>query len=357
MFIVNGKILSEKEQPELFKWYREKCNLIQDTKKMHYMFNSQMKPTFEEDDHGRKRKIKRLKSVPSTSTIYNDKFMESQTWQYVPSANSIRNDNGMLSVVNPRPFVIGNSMNYHKVDDIDIIFFLLYISEALKHKHIFEYDKDRDNKQRAEKSEIAAEAQYLIFHRLSPASPENTGSEDALRQIAMSFGIVGVKDMDLPEIRNKLWDEVMKNDRLNKKDFGFDGLIKAVNKVKDSAKRAIVQTAIELGFLYYSEYKWYLDIKGSKTTSLCNVPVHDQKNKNEYVIEYILKNIEFLDLVRAAVQKPDENKVNEVSDNTEREELIEQAAGFGWDRNVLYKKKNKELIEIVKNELQPASEE
>lgn len=358
MFIVNGKILSQKEQPKLFKWYQEKCDIIQDVKKKQYIFTAQMTPTYETDDHGRKRKLHRFKSVPSISTIHNEEFKESQTWQYVPSANSIRNDNGMLSVVNPRPFVIGTTYSLNKVNDVDIIFFLLYISEALKNKHVFELDKDKLNKEKAKKSEIAAEAQYILYHSLSPISPESTGAENAIRQIAMSFGVSGVKDKDLSEVRNDLWDIVIKNDKLGaKKDFGLEGLIKSADKIKNSSKRAYILTAIEHGMIYYEDFKWYLRIKGSTTRELCHVAAHNEKEKNEYLIDYVLSNHEFYDLISAAVRNPNASMVNEISDEVQRGELIEMAANMGWDKIELRKKKNVELKEIIRHELQPDTEE
>ena len=358
MFVVNGKMLSLKEQPELFKWYEKLANKIKDYENEHFVFSSTKIATYEEDDHGRKRKIKKFKSIPASSTIYNKEFNESQTWNYVTSANSVRNENGMLTIVNQKPFAIGPRYLLHKENDVEIIFFLLHISEAVKNKHIFEIDKRKESKEKAAKSRIAAEAQYLLYHESSPVSPEVTGSEEAIRQIAMSFGILGVVDKHLDEVRNDLWDKVLGKEKTRDKGaFGFDGLIKAVNKIKDSAKRAVILTAVEHGFLYYENFQWFIQIKGSATRELCNVPANDEKQKNEYLIDYVLGNPEYFDLIKAAVSKPEKMKVKEDTGKLEREELIEEAARLGWDKQSLYKKKSVELQEIVKNTIQPAEKE
>lgn len=357
MFVVNGKMLSKKEQPELFAWYQEKLDEIRKLPGDYVVFTSSRIASYEVDDHGRKRKIKRYKAVPPSSTILNEKFSESQTWNYVASANSVRNENGMLSIINQYPFAIGSRYNLHKKNDIEIIFFLLYISEAVKNKHIFLVDKHKDNIEKAEKSKVAAEAQYLLYHETSPIAPETVGSEDPLRQIAMSFGVLGVADKHLSEVRNNLWDKIMeKENGRDKGVFGFEGFIKAVSKVKDSAKRAVILTAVEMGFLYYEDLKWHLQIKGVETRELCNVPPNDEGEKKEHLIAYVLKNPEYFDLIKSAVNEPEKSKIREDTEKMGREQLIGEAARLGWERKDLYKKKTKELEEIVTNVIQPLEE-
>ena len=358
MFVVNGKMLSKKEQPELFAWYQKKLDEIRKYPSDYYIFSSSKTSQYEVDDHGRKRKIKRYKAIPPSSTIFNDEFSESQTWNYVVSANSVRNENGMLSIVNQHPFAIGARYNLHKENDIEIVFFLVYISEAVKNKHIFIIDKHRDNIEQAERSKIAAEAQFLLYHDTSPISPESVGSEDAIRQIAMSFGVLGVIDKHLAEVRNSLWDRIMDKEKTRDKGlFGFEGFLNAVSKIKDSAKRAVILTAVELGFLYYEDLKWHLQIKGVETRELCNVPPNDEGEKKEYLIDYVLKNIEYFNLISTAVREPEKSKIRDDTDKLEREQLIDEAARLGWERTVLYKKKTKELEEIVANVIQPKEPE
>lgn len=357
MFVVNGKILSKKENPELFKWYQEKIDIIKDDERQYFVFSSTKVAQYEMDDSGRKRKIKKYKSIPSTSTFINEKFKESQTWTFVPSANSIRNENGMISVINQKPFMIGPQYILNKDDDADIIFFLLYVSQSLKNKHIYEVDRRRESKEKAKKATVAAEAQFLLYHETSPISPESIGSDDAIRQIAMSFGLPGVIDKHIDEVRNELWDKILvKEGTRDKGEFGFEGFIKATKRMQDTSKRAIILTAVEHGFLYYKDFRWYIQVKGTAERELCNVPSGHEPKKNEYLIAYILENKEFYDLIKESVNNPAKFKIQELDVKPSRMDLIGEAVKLGWERKEAVKKTNVELTEIIENNMQPAGE-
>jgi hypothetical protein len=358
MFIVNGEILSRKQTPDLFKWYEKQVKEINESVDGDYVvFSAFKKPRFETDDSGRRKRVQRYKSVPPISTINIEEF-GNLTWIYVPGTNSVKNENGMMVPLNPKPFYIGNDQSYHKVNDKDIIFFLMKISEATKNGKIFHVDRKRNSILEANASAIAAEAQYLLYHNSSPISPENTGNEDSIRDIAISFGVSNVDDLHIAEVRNELWKLILLKEKTrDKSTYGYMGFIEAANKIKDSSKRAVIFSSIEKNMLKFneSERKWYLSIDGAFDKFLCAVPANKFKYSKEVLIEYILNNPEFLDLLKSSMDK---KKVKRVSaGNLERSELIDECARNGWDRNKLYKMKDEKLKQIIDNNIQPHEEE
>lgn len=356
MFIVNGEILSQKKTPELFNWYESQVAAINENIDGEYViFSAFKKPRFEIDDSGRKRRVQRYKSVPSTSTLNHDEF-GSLTWTFVPGANSVKNENGMVIPVNPKPFYIGSDQAYHKVKDKDIIFFLLKISEALKNGKIHHVDRKRDNIAKADASALAAEAQYLLYHKSSPISPATTGSENSIRQIAISFGVSNVDQLHIAEVRNELWEVILRKEKTRDKAlFGYLGFINEAMKIKNASKRAVILTAIEIGLIKYDEFKWYLCVKGAFDQPICSVPQNQVRDSKEILIKYILDNPEYLNLLTQS-KPPEEFKKFNVGD-LNRSELIDECAKKGWERNKLYKMKSEKLKYIIENDIQPTEAE
>lgn len=356
MFIVNEEILSKKNTPELYSWYEKQVKEIQDAAIGNYVvFSSFKKPHWETDENGRRRKIERYKSIPPTSTI-DVPNIGTVTWTYIPGTNSVKYENGAAVPVNLKPFYIGQDHVYHKVNDRDIIFFLLKCSEALKNKKLFHVDYRKNSIEEAEASALASEAQMVVFHADSPISVELSGSEDALRQIAISFGVTGVDSLHIAEVRNELWKIIQYRENTKDKGvFGYKGVIDAAGKVKNAGKRAVILTGIEKGILRYEDLKWYLHVKGSFDKPICSVQANDVINAKEVVIKYVLENTEYLDLITEAIKSPEEKLVKEepLEEKPERSDLIDGCMRLGWKKGDLYKMKSAKLQEIIANEIKP----
>lgn len=364
MFIVNGEILSKTKTPELYKWYDEKISTIKSLEKDTFIFSAHKRPHYETDDSGRKRLIRQFKALPSSSTIWNEEMKEHQTWIFAPSVNSITNLDGISVVKNKRPIVIGGTTLFSKKHDIDIIFFLRYISEGVKNGKAFEVDIENDNIEEAKKNKMAAKAQYLLYDDDSPIHPNNFGSEKAIRDLGIAWGVVDAMKIHVDEVRNKLWEKILKAEKT--RDFsrrGFSAFIDKVNDTKEAAKRALILRAINLGVLTYEDGSWSLQAENT-TTNICSVSPQMEGEKEEVVIGYILENIHYLSLVEKSVEtasekqkeKPKQAKTDTVS--FDRIKAIDQCIEeLGWKKGDLWKKKNEEIENILKNQIKPVGSE
>ena len=361
MFVVNGEILSKVKSPKpLYDWYQKKLNEVLNEDVNNFIFSCQKHPYYETDDSGRKRITRQYQSVPSSSTFWNEEMGESQSWVYAPSANAINTSDGVAVVKNKRPIIIGNSTLMDKKDDKEIIFFLLNISNNYRTGKIVRIDPRSENEEEAKKNALSAKAQYLIYAEDSPIHPDVFGTEKALRQLALSWGVVNALDMHIDEVRNKLWDSILKAEKTrDHAKRGFTPFINEVNKQKDSAKRANIITAINDGYLVYGDDGWTLEVEGTKS-NICSVPPQMVGEKEDVVIEYILENPEYLALIASAVKKSEEKKENDkepVNKPFDRTQGIKDAIELGWEKTDVYKMKNEKIKEIVNGQIKPADSE
>ncbi len=361
MFIVNGEILSKTKSPKpLYDWYKSRIDEVLKDEVKSFIFSSQRHPYYETDDSGRKRLTRQYKSIPASATFWNNELDENQTWIYAPSANSISITDGTATVKTKRPIIIGNSTLMDRDDDREIIFFLLNVSNAYRNGKVVRVDPRSENMEEAKKNALSAKAQYLVYAEDSPIHPSVFGSEKALRQIALSWGVVNALDLHVDEVRNKLWESILKAEKTrdhSKK--GFEPFINEVNRQKDSAKRANIITAINKGYLVYGDDGWTLEVEGTKS-NICSVPPQMVGEKEDVVIEYILENPEYLALIASAVKKDEEKKAETkkpASAPFDRTKGIEEAIKLGWSKGNVYTMKNEKIQKIVNDQIKPAESE
>lgn len=351
MFIVNGEILSKTKTPDVYKWYKERIDEIMSSPDDIYRFSGYRSPHYETDDSGRKRLTRQYKAVPSTSTI-EGLNNETQTWTYVQSANAVKTEGGISVVEKKRPIIIGNSTIFDKRHDVEIIFFLLNISRSFRRGSIVRIDERSENIEEAKLNAVSAKAQYLLYSDESPIHQDVFGSDKAIRQLALSWGVVDALKLHLDEVRNKLWDRILKFQKTkDRSKFGFKPFIEQVNNVKDSAKRANILSAINEGILLYEDTKWSM-VSNNVTTSVCSVPPEMIGEKEEVVVGYLLDNPEYLILIDGELQKKAEEKkapkANVQKKAFNRVDGINQAHDeLGWPKAELYKMKNSKIEEIV----------
>lgn len=352
MFIVNGSLLTKKDQPELWSWYQKQLKELREADKKKYTFASRKRFHFETDTNGRKRRRKQNTSVPPTSACEVEGF-GAQTWTYIPTANSIKNENGMISALNPKPFLIGNSTSYSTNEDLEIVFFLTQISGALKNGHISMIDKDQDNLDQAKVAMLESEAYYLVYNNQSPISVGKSGNEKAIRNLARSYGLLGIDTMGIAEVQNKLWAKLQGQNK-NKAKINFGKFIEDVYKSQDQEKRSLIMLAVERKVIYYENQVWFLNVRGEHNQQLCTIPANQDSERFEILVGYILDNEEYIDIIKESIDNPVKRIVKQNTPMAQRQELMNKiVTELGWDRKVLFRKKNDELNNIYNSKLAP----
>lgn len=343
MFIVNNEILTKQNNPETWNWYRRKVNQIQKDKKM-YSFTGFKFHRYEKTENGKKVKMKRFKSIPTFSTIDNTELKENQTWIYVPSANSIRNENGLVRVLNPKPFMISESTNYDSEKDADIIFFLMYISEALRSKRIFLIDHEAEYIAKAEERGLAAEAQYLIFNSQSPINEETLGTDEVYRQLAIAYGVSGSRALHIAELKDKLWNNLvsLNKTRSNAK-LSYKQFINDCYNSTNNEMRSTILIAIERGIIYYEKNGWYIKIRGQYDELVVRVAPNEEINKKDILINYLVQHNEYLMVVKEAIDNSVERLVKEKPEDEEtdpdkmlRSQMIKKLIALGMNNKEVF---------------------
>jgi hypothetical protein len=367
MFIVNNEILTKQGNPELWDWYQKKINEIKKTEKKSFTFSSFKFHRFEKDENGRKIRMRRYKTVPTNSTFENNDLGETQTWIYVPSANSIRNENGLIRILNPKPFFISESQIYSVDKDIEIIFFLMHISEALKTGKIFLIDTEAENIKKANEAAVAAEAQYLIFSSQSPINEEKLGTDKVYRQLAIAYGITNSSQLHIAELKNKLWNTLLDlNKKRSHSKASYEQFVKDCYNHTDGEFRSSILLAVERGIITYSDNAWWIKIRGEYSELIVRVPQNEEAHKKDILINWLVKNREYLPIINEALDnsvkriidinseiEKDKPGKNDDLKEMKRNELISILAVRGYAFKDLMKFKNKDLIEMIEKNLRP----
>jgi hypothetical protein len=369
MFVVNNLVLNKKnfpdpetskEGPGLYSWYQKKLKEIKDSEDEWFTISSMMKTKYFKTDTGRKLKVQRFKSIPMISTFGNTDFGgESQTWAYAQSASSVKTNNGITEVVGVKQKVIGPEEKFHKIRDVELIFFLIHCSNSMRNRHIALKDEREENKTTANKNAIAAESMNLIYSDTSPISEKVTGSNNYLKQLAVSFGVVNVKNSYTTEIQNQLWNVVQncEKDASRRGQYGFNALIKAVENMANISKRAIVLKSIDDGFLKFEEetLQWELHVAGMDPQELIHVDPAELHRSRDVITDYIISKANYLDILTGATKSPLDHVVGEKYDrSSSREEMINIAKDLGWKQAHI--KKQDELVEIANYRKKPPEE-
>lgn len=325
MFIVNNEILSKKNTPELWTWYNKKIKEIEKSGKTHFNFTSFKFHHYEKDEYGKKIRMRRFKLIPTTSIFDNKELAESQTWTYVPSANSIKNENGIMTVINSRPFKISENEIYSVDKDIEIIFFLVYISEALYNKRIFLIDEEAENIKKVDEAAVAAEAQYLIFSPQSPINEKTLGTDEVYRQLAIAYGIPGSSTLHLAELKNKLWNTLSSSHRtkVNSK-ASYQQFINDCYNSTNSEMRSTILLAVERGVVYFDKGGWWIKIRGEYDELVVRVAPNEEINKKDILVNYLVQHKEYLSIVKEAIENTTKRLVNEsieIEEETDPEKM------------------------------------
>lgn len=364
MFIVNNTILSKQEMPEVWDWYSKKINKIKNGEKKHYTFSSFKKFRYEKDEMGKMRRMRRFKTVPSLSTIDNNDLGETQTWIYVPSANAIRNENGILRVLNQKPFMISESQIYSANQDAEIIFYLTTISEAVSNKKIFLIDQEAENIEKANEAAIAAEAQYLIFSPQSPISEEQLGTDEIFRQLGIAYGVQNSYTLHLAELKNKLWNNLLVFNK-GKKHLknSYKQFIKDCYNSTDSEFKSSILLAVERGIINFKNDGWWIKIRGEYDELIVRVPPNETANKKDILVSYLTQHKEYMAIINEAIEntvgrivkaEQEEKGHTDDIDKMLRPQMIKVLSKVGFKPHDIFKKGTEEMREMIKQNKRPA---
>ena len=114
---------------------------------------------------------------------------------------------------------------------------------------------------------MKAKLYYHIYNQESGLAK----SLPRLRELALSFGVRKVKDMEIDEVRNELFERVMAGDDVRTK--GIKAFLAALTDKPQTSKEAHIQSAIEKEVIVFNnqEHEWRFISKGEETAVICKV--------------------------------------------------------------------------------------
>jgi mRNA-degrading endonuclease HigB of HigAB toxin-antitoxin module len=364
MFVVNNEILTKQDNKELWAWFQERINKIKKGEKRYYTFSSFKHHRYEKDEFGKKRRMRRFKTIPSFSTIDNTDLSETQTWIYVPSANAIRNENGIIRILNQKPFMISEAQMYSAERDAEIIFFLIYISEAVKNGKVHLIDTDAENIKKASEAAVASEAQYLIFSPQSPINEDTLGSDEVYRQLGTAYGVMNASTIHIAELKNTLWNNLVEFNKTRRHaKLNYEQFIKDCYNNTDTEMKSSVLLAIERDVIFFRDSAWWIKIRGEYEELIVRVAPNEEHRKNDVLISFMMQHKEYSTIVNEALENTTKRLVEVKQDIPEtdpdllnklsRGELIKALSEIGFNGKDLFSKKNEELKEMIRNKERP----
>lgn len=360
MFLINGEPLHEKTHPEEYKWMNQKFEEIRNLGKKTFTFAAFNKRArvMREDGRMIPQRI-RKRAVPLQGYVTEATGL-GQTWVYVTNMNATKPDGSGGYVPIRGTIALDYTTTFDVQQDIELIFFFLYIS---RNRHIKIVDKAQENKDKAMMKALRSKAENLIYDVESPVHPEKLGSDQQLKNLALSWGVTNAFDLDSYGVMHALWDRVQKGQaNYNRTHRGFYEFIEEVEKYGNTKQRAVISLAIEKGIVRYEGNIWKLIAKGGNEQFLIGVPPKEEAVKDEYVIKYILDNETVFDTVALLAKDKDYHQTLEITDDgriyepKKRHELLKEAAKLGWNGphfRAVSKMSKEELEDLIKEKRTP----
>jgi len=353
MFIVNGEILHKKTHEKEWEWMQKKFEEIRNSGKKTYTFSAFRKRAMFLREDGRMIPQQQRTRLVSVTGFTNEPTDLYQTWVYATSMNALESDGSDGYKVKRGTMRLEFDTTFSVEKDIELIFFFLHISG---NRHVKFVDHDANRKKRISETALEVKASNLIYNDESPIHPTQAGTEDKIRNVALAWGVKDALKQDILYVMDELWTKVKsseKNRRLTKK--GYKEFIDDVRQYSDVEQRSLIVTAINKGYLIYKNFVWLLKTSGGSETILCGVPRADEKNKEEYVIQYVLGSPIVFTAVETALKEPIVEEIEKEKPDVEpkrlkRYELLSEAKKLGWTGK-LYKEistmNREELQELV----------
>lgn len=353
MFIVNGEILHEKTHKKEWEWMQKKFKEIRESGKKTYTFSAFRKRAMYLREDGRMVPQQQRNRLVSVTGFTNEPTDLYQTWVYATSMNALESNGSDGYKVKRGTMRLEFDTVFNVEKDIELIFFFLYISG---NRHVRYVDHDANRKKRITETALQVKASNLIYNDESPIHPSEVGTEDKMRNVALAWGVRDALKQDILYVMDELWNKVKtseENKRITKR--GYKEFIEDVKQYSDVEQRSMIVKAISKGYLTYRNFIWMLRTAGGSETVLCGVPKADVKNKDEYVVQYVLSSPVVYEAVEAALsepipEEPKKEKPDVEPERLKRYELLSEAKKLGWT-GPFYKEISKmnreELQELV----------
>lgn len=363
MFIVNGEILHEKTHEKEWEWMQEKFKEIRESGKKTYTFSAFRKRAMYLREDGRVIPQQERTRLVSVTGFTEKPTGLHQTWVYAPGMNALESDGSDGYKVKRGTMRLSFDTIFSVEKDIELIFFFLHISGNRNVRYV---DHEADRKERITETALQVKASNLIYNDESPIHPTQTGRENEMRNVALAWGVRDALKQDILYVMDDLWNKVRtseENKRITKR--GYKEFIEDARQYSNIEQRSTIIKAINQGYLVYRNYVWVLKSAGGSETILCGVPRTDEKNKDEYVVQYVLGSPLVFEAVETALEEPIPEEPKKVKPEVEKEqlkrhELLTEAKKLGW-KGSLYREISKmsreELQELVDEGRVPLTED
>lgn len=361
MFLINGEPLHEKTHPEEYKWMQKKFSEIRKKGKDYYNFAVFSKRATILREDGRRIPQKERRRLVSMTGFTSEVSGIHQTWSYSASMSALKPDGSGNYVLKRGTMAMEYDTTFSVDKDIELIFFFLYLSS---NKNVRLVDYEAKSKAEAATIALRSKAESLVYSIDSPIHPENIGSEQPLRNMALSWSVNDALTLDIYSAMRELWNKIQQGqERYNKTHRGYAEFIEEAFNYGDTGRRATIILGIEKGILTYDANIWKLTTSGGAEQFLCGVPIQDVENKDEYVLNYILNNTYVYDALEASLKEPTVSEKPEIKNTTKveaktlkRHELLNKAKDLGWV-GTHYKeimKMNKDQLEnLIRDQRKP----
>lgn len=362
MFIINGTPLNKTDHPQELEWMNEKFKEIRSRGKKIFTYSAFTKRAKIKREDGRMIPVKERQRMVSMIGTTSEATGQYQTWAYATGMPALKSDDAGGYSLRRATRPMDHDTIFDVEKDIELIFFFEFLSN---NKNIKRVDYEKIAETNAKKIALESTAQSLIYNPDSKIHPETAGSETAMRNIALSWGIQNANELNLYSLMNTLWQTVRSSQaNYNKSRRGFEQFIKQVKEFNNNEKRAEVIHAISRGILVFDTNIWKLISDGGSEQFLCGVPVNDSDRRDDYIVNYLIQNESLYDTVASMLKssiekekKAKKEKLEEAKETMDRSALLKAAQEeLGW-KGPHYKKlvklKNDELAELVTSKRTP----
>lgn len=362
MFIINGTPLSRKDHPQEIEWMEKKFNEIRSRGKKVFTFSAFNKKNMIKLENGRivpQKDRKRLVSMIGTTSEATGQY---QTWAYATGMPALKSDDAGGYALRRSTRAMDYDTIFDVDRDIELIFFFEFLSN---NKNIRRIDYEKIAETNAKKIALESTAQSLIYSTDSKIHPETAGSQQPIRNIALSWGIMNANELNLYSLMNTLWQTIKSShENINKTHRGYEEFIKQVKEFNNNEKRAEIVHAISRGLLVFDTNIWKLISEGGSEQFLCGVPINDSERRDEYLVNYLILNEMIYDTVSSMLKssiekekKAKKEEIENVAETMDRGILLKKAQEeLGWkgpNYKKIVKMNNSELAELVATKRTP----
>jgi hypothetical protein len=361
MFIRDGEQLnlSKKDLNKTEQWIKSTLQEINRSNKM-YVFKAKMKPVRLEDSNGGIHVDHRYVSVPTEVLFSNPKTSLTENWQLLTNSGGFKKRaDGTIDVQREPGIRISTEGLYlDSSKDAEKIFYLKHISVGQYGKYLYLEDKAAEAKKLDEELMMQDMAFNIISDPKSIISENITGSTDAMKQLAVAWGVVSADSLTYSELKLNLRKALIKSQNdFVKTRRGFREFINEANRIGDSEKRSTILLGIERNILVFEDNMWSLRTREGGLQMLRTIPPGQESSKDDWIIRFLVakENDAFYELLEGLIKNPITIKprVNNIKDQPKsRADMIRECKGnLGWPHKMVFGKKNEELEQIISDQL------